>query len=208
MFTGIIEAVSPILGIKEGAGRRLFRIRRPQQFEDIKASSSIACDGICLTVLQWDSDSFEVEVMNETLSKTTAGSWKNGQMLNLERAMQLGGRLDGHLVQGHIDRVSRLQRIQKKGQTLYLWFDTLRDDAALLVPQGSIAINGVSLTIAGLNSLSFAVALISHTTENSNLSSLKQGQEVNLEYDVIGKYIMRRDLKQDISKGWLNEHGF
>lgn len=208
MFTGIIESIAPILQIREGPVQRILKIKRPAIFDDIKEGASIACDGICLTVLAHDSQSFEVEVMGETIAKSTAKTWKTGSRLNLERALRLGSRLDGHLVQGHIDRVLALQRIQRKGIALLLYFPVPREDASLLVPQGSIALNGVSLTLAELSSQSFAVALITHTIQNSNLAGMKPGDEVNVEYDVIGKYMNRRGEPNALSQGWLHEMGF
>jgi len=200
MFTGIIEAVSPILSIRDTQKRRLVRVQRPSLFDDLRPGSSVACDGICLTVLEHDSESFEVEVMAETLGKTTAGTWNRGTKLNLERALKLGGRLDGHWVQGHVDRVLSLSRIKQVSDTIYLYFSYPREDAPLMVPQGSVCLNGVSLTIAELEPERFAVALISHTLDNSNLAILKPGGKVNLEYDVLGKYLARKSDQTGLSE--------
>ncbi|MCB5229984.1 MAG: riboflavin synthase [Candidatus Cloacimonetes bacterium] len=208
MFTGIIESVSPITAIREAAGKRYLQIQRPAIFDDIKIGSSIASDGICLTVLSLDESMFEVEIMAETLHKSTAGIWERRRLLNLERAMRTDGRWDGHIVQGHVDSVVKLKRIRNQGDTKYLYFNTIPEDGELMVPQGSIAINGVSLTIAELANDSFAVALISHTLENSNLALLNVGDPVNVEYDVIGKYIQRRGSQKQISQEWLYEQGF
>lgn len=208
MFTGIIESVSPITAIREAAGKRYLQIQRPTIFDDIKIGSSIASDGICLTVLNLDESMFEVEIMAETLHKSTAGIWERRRLLNLERALRADGRWDGHIVQGHVDSVVKLKRIRSQGDTKYLYFNTVPEDGELMVPQGSIAINGVSLTIAELANDSFAVALISHTLENSNLALLNVGDPVNVEYDVIGKYIQRRGSQKQISKEWLYEQGF
>ena len=208
MFTGIIEAVVPILAVREGSGRRHIKLSRPQAFDDLRAGASIACDGICLTVLGFDQSSFEVEVMAETLKKTIAAGWRNGTLINLERALRLGDRLDGHLVQGHIDRVLTLNSTRNQSDTLYLYFHYPREDAALLVAQGSVCLNGVSLTIAELKTDSFAVALISHTRQNSNLPALKPGSRVNVEYDVLGKYILRSSNPLKLSEEWLREQGY
>ena len=208
MFTGIIESVSPITAIREAAGKRYLQIQRPALFDDIKIGSSIASDGICLTVLSLDESMFEVEIMAETLHKSTAGIWERRRLLNLERAMRTDGRWDGHIVQGHVDSVVKLKRIRNLGDTKYLYFNIIPGDGELMVPQGSIAINGVSLTIAELASDSFAVALISHTLENSNLALLNVGDPVNVEYDVIGKYIQRKGSQKQISQEWLYEQGF
>ncbi len=191
MFTGIIDAQSKLLSVQSQSGKKLLCISKPDFFSDLKSGSSIACDGICLTVLEYDSRSFKVEIMNETLQKSTAKSWQPGRILNLERALQIGSRLDGHWLQGHIDRELRLISHHKLNNTDYLRFELQNADRALVVPQGSIALNGTSLTIADLKSDSFSVALIGHTLSNSNLSSLKPGDKVNVEYDILGKYVLR-----------------
>lgn len=194
MFTGIIEATSPILAITTQAGSKHLKIKRPEHFNDIKTGSSIACNGICLTVLELDQASFTVQIMNETLIKSSAKGWRNGDILNLERALKLGDRLDGHWVLGHIDRAAKFLRKEQRGNTQYFHFELVPQDRQLLIPQGSIAINGISLTIALLSTKDFAIALIEHSAQNSNLPLIKPGVEVNLEYDALGKYILRKDL--------------
>lgn len=191
MFTGIIETQSRLLAVQPQSGKKILRIAKPEFFTDLKSGSSIACDGICLTVLEFDNTSFQVQVMNETLQKSTAQNWQTGRILNLERALQLGARLDGHWLQGHVDRELRLISHHKLNNTDYLKFELVNADRALLVLQGSVALNGVSLTIADLRSDSFSVALIGHTWDNSNLSNLMPGDRVNVEYDILGKYIHR-----------------
>lgn len=194
MFTGIIEAISPIEDIKTEAGSKFIRIARPDSFDDLKVGSSIACDGICLTVLKYGQNSFTVQVMNETWIKSTASFWKTGDILNLERALKIGDRLDGHWVQGHIDRTAKFLRKEQRSQTMYYHFELHHQDKHLMIPQGSIAINGISLTVASLSSRDFCVALIRHTAENSNMDLIKAGSLVNLEYDALGKYIFRSIL--------------
>lgn len=194
MFTGIIEATSPIENIASEAGSKYIQIARPVSFDDLKVGSSIACDGICLTVLHFDKTSFTVQIMNETGIKSTASSWKNGDILNLERALKIGDRLDGHWVQGHIDRPVKFLRKEQRSQTMYYHFELHHQDKQLMIPQGSIAINGISLTVASLGSREFSVALIKHTAENSNMDLVKAGALVNLEYDALGKYVLRSKL--------------
>lgn len=193
MFTGIITALSPIKNIRTFARGKYLTIVRPSNYEDIKIGSSIACNGICLTVLEFDNESFTVQLMDETLQKTTAGAWKIGDMLNLEQALKIGDRLDGHWVMGHIDRAVKFLRKQQQGSAYY-YFELHHQDRRLVIPQGSIAINGVSLTVASLGAREFAVALIEHTSKNSNLPLLRNGDKVNLEYDALGKYILRKEL--------------
>jgi len=192
MFTGIIEAVAPISRITPLSGKKLLTITRPESFTDITPGASIACNGICLTVLEYTKTSFNVELMNETISKSTAKAWQPGRMLNLERALQMGGRLDGHWVQGHVDREIRMIAYQLLKGTVYLRFELVNEDRGLLVHQGSVAVNGVSLTIAELKPDWFSVALIGHTLAGTNLKELRGGEKVNVEYDVLGKYILRQ----------------
>ncbi|MFA7212440.1 MAG: riboflavin synthase [Candidatus Cloacimonadaceae bacterium] len=194
MFTGIIEAISPIESIKTEAGSKYIQIARPKSFDDLKEGSSIACDGICLTALKLDQSSFTVQVMNETWIKSTASYWKIDDILNLERALKIGDRLDGHWVQGHIDRTAKFLRKEQRNQTMYYHFELHHQDRHLMIPQGSIAINGISLTVASLSSREFCVALIRHTAENSNMDLIKAGALVNLEYDALGKYLLRSKL--------------
>ncbi|HAN41703.1 MAG TPA: riboflavin synthase, partial [Candidatus Cloacimonas sp.] len=207
-FTGIIEAVGPIISLNDSGGNLSLKLQRPPSFEHITEGDSIACDGICLTVISLDKSSFEVELMAETLKKSTAASWKIGSKINLERALRVGDRLDGHWVQGHVDSVLTLKQIRTIDQTPYHYFNYPKEDAELLVPQGSICLNGVSLTLAELNPTSFAVALIGHTLQNSNLSLLSVGAKVNVEYDILGKYILRKQQLKPISEEWLHEQGF
>ncbi len=189
MFTGIIQATAKVLRSVPTGGVNRITIQRPANFADLAEGASIACDGICLTVLRFNADSFEVEVMRETLAKTTASAWQTNTLLNLERALKIGERLDGHWVQGHIDRTAPLLETRSSGATIWLRFELHPQDRQLAVPQGSIAVNGVSLTIAELLAGSFSVALISHTLQNSNLGKLAPGAKVNLEYDILGKYV-------------------
>ncbi len=191
MFTGIIQATARVERSVPREGRNLVTIQRPPLFTELAEGASIACDGICLTVLKFDGASFTVEVMGETLAKTTASAWNANTMLNLERALRIGDRLDGHWVLGHVDRTSKLLEKRISGSTSWLRFELDSRDRHLVVPQGSIAINGVSLTIAGLKPSSFTVALISHTLENTNLARLSPGSAVNLEYDILGKYVQQ-----------------
>ena len=189
MFTGIVETTSRVMRTQNSSGVKAITIELPKSFNDLKKGSSIACDGICLTVTQLNTDSFNVEIMQETVQKTTAGNWNKGTILNLERALKLEDHLDGHLVLGHIDRTTTLLEKKTISATTYLRFSLDSRDRELVVKQGSVALNGVSLTVAELNSSSFTVALISYTLDTTNLRYLSPGANVNLGYDIIGKYI-------------------
>ncbi|MDD2331386.1 MAG: riboflavin synthase [Candidatus Cloacimonetes bacterium] len=210
MFTGIIEALTPITRIRKSQSKTFATLSRPKSFHDLKLGSSIACNGICLTVTELEDSAFTIEIMHETLQKSNASCWQTGELINLERALSANGRLDGHIVQGHVDRTLKLSSLSKKGETLYLSFAYPTEDAALLVPQGSLALNGVSLTLASLSNDSFQVALIGHTLENTNLIKLTTGALVNVEYDILGKYINRNlnSATAKLTKEWLYEQGF
>ena len=208
MFTGIIEEVGRISRIEERSGKKYFTITCRKILDSIKIGDSIACNGICLTVISFSDTSIKVEAMNETLSKTTAYFWKNSDHINLERAMLIGTRFDGHLVQGHIDTISKLKSKFTSAQNLVLEYEIPSGFSELLVPQGSIAVNGVSLTISDLNEKTFQVAIIGHTKKNTNLEN---STFVNLEFDIIGKYVQRflhKDNKKKISQEMLIEKGF
>jgi len=209
MFTGIIEEIGILYTALDKGSKRYLTINCRKVTDILKIGDSLACNGICLTVTDFNAQQVTVEVMQETLYKTTAKSWKTGDKINLERALMMNGRLDGHLVQGHIDTVSDFLYQETAGETVYLWFKLPEEFRKLVVAQGSIAVNGVSLTIAKLESEKFAVALISHTLAETNLA--KPGKTVNLEFDVVGKYILRsleNSEKTGITMEWLHENNF
>lgn len=208
MFTGIIEALSEIKNIRQISGKTNITIGRPKSLNDLKTGSSIAVNGICLTVIELSESDFTVEVMHETMQKTTAAKWLSGNKVNLERALQIGSRLDGHWVQGHIDTTTALLETKTINSTLYLTFALPASDKLLVVPQGSIAINGVSLTISSLKTGRFSVSLIGHTLDNTNLAELSLGNKVNLEYDILGKYVLQYNQQKQISMELLNEQDF
>ncbi len=195
MFTGIIEATEKIISIQHFGRKKLISISKPAIFSDIEIGSSIACDGICLTIVKLDNRTFTVEIMNETIQKTTAKNWSINKLLNLERALTITSRLNGHFVQGHIDRELRLISHLIIEGTSYLRFEFPFRKKELIVPQGSIALNGVSLTIAEIRTEYFSVAIIGHTLEHTNLNTIKPGEMVNVEFDIIGKYIIAQKDK-------------
>ncbi len=210
MFTGIIEETGAIARIENRGAKRFFTIDCKLVNRQLKIGDSVACNGACLTVIRFDDRSITLEAMQETLLKTTAIGWKQGAPINLERAMQAGGRFDGHIVQGHVDGVSRVLATRTEGDTLYLEVELPQDSQKLIVPQGSVALNGVSLTVARLSTHSLTVALIGHTLQSTNLRSLKTGDSINVEYDVLGKYIARYFERKStgITEEWLLEKGF
>lgn len=191
MFTGIIEEVGTVISVQKGAASSFIEIKAETVLSDVHIGDSIAVNGVCLTVVSFSSASFRADVMNETLSRSSLGSLKQGSPVNLERAMAAGGRFGGHIVSGHIDGTGVITDIKKDG--IAHWY-TISANAAILryiVEKGSIAIDGISLTVARVGDGSFAVSIIPHTAAKTVLSAKKIGDTVNLENDIIGKYVER-----------------
>lgn len=191
MFTGIIGEIGRIERLDSDGGKRFFTIDCHRMQAGLAIGDSVCCNGICMTVTAFSPDFIKTEAMNETMVKTTAGIWRPGTLLHLERALKADGRIDGHFVQGHVDSMARVRNTSQQGGTLYLDIEIPAGSARLLVPQGSVAIDGVSLTVARLGGDTFSVALIGLTMEKTQLKHLRPGDRVNLEFDIIGKYILR-----------------
>ena len=209
MFTGIIEEVGRLASFHDNSGKRYLDISCSRINIDIKIGDSVCCNGACLTVTEFTSRQITVEVMQETLIKTNIRFWKPSTKINLERALSLNSRLDGHIVQGHVDCISEFIRKEQTAETTYLWYKLPLEHQDMVADQGSIAINGVSLTVARLEKDCFAVALITHTLKETNLAELNR--YVNLEFDIIGKYIVRyfnNHQKSGVTMEWLREKGF
>ena len=190
MFTGIVEAVGVIRGVEDRESTRRFRVQAPALVPELGPGDSVAVDGACLTVVELSGDTFGVDVIGTTLERTIAGTYGEGTRVNLERALKLEQRIDGHLVQGHIDGVGHVVRCVKEGE---FWLMDVRlpaDVASLTVEHGSVTINGVSLTVAAdLGDAIFRIGLIPYTHEHTNLGGLGDGAGVNIEGDLIGKYV-------------------
>ncbi|MDD4155651.1 MAG: riboflavin synthase [Candidatus Cloacimonetes bacterium] len=210
MFTGIIQEVGKIINIQLQEKKKYFIIACKLLQDDLQIGESIACNGICMTVIDFDNASIKVEAMNQTLQTTTANIWKHNDLLHLEKALSFAGRLNGHIVQGHIDTISKVIRRFKINNTLYLEFFLDSKFNQLMVEHGSIAIDGVSLTVAVLDKSlnAFQVALIGHTLSITNLVNLTVGSMVNLEFDIIGKYVLNLNNKKNITEKWLIDNGF
>ena len=191
MFTGIIETVGKVLCIKEGVGGLQFLIEAPEFETGVKIGDSISVDGACLTVTSVGSGEFSFDVIPETLSRTSLVDLKEMSAVNLERALPAGGRFDGHFVQGHVDAVGVISKREKDGDDVRLYIDCNLAFCDYLVEKGSVAISGVSLTVAGGEGEQFDVALIPHTLAITTLRSLEIGSLVNLEADILGKYVKR-----------------
>ncbi len=190
MFTGIVETLGEVADLKRERSNMQFWIRS-EISSSLKIDQSVAHDGVCLTVTGCNANSHTVVAIDETLQKSNLGSWTVGRLINLERAMLYNGRLDGHLMQGHVDDIGTCSAIEDlDGSTLFTFtFDSVH--APLLVQKGSISINGVSLTVIDPERSSFKVAIIPYTLENTVFKNLKIGDKANLEFDILGKYVQK-----------------
>ena len=190
MFTGIIEAVGVIEKIEEKGSNIDFTLTCPFTNE-LKIDQSLAHNGCCLTVVEIKESHYVVTAISETLEKTNLGQWDLGTVVNLERCMKMDGRLDGHIVQGHVDKTGEVVGIENKDGSYFITMKYEDDGNFVTVPQGSITVNGISLTVAKSEDRQFSVAIIPYTWEFTNMKHLKIGDKVNLEFDIIGKYIAR-----------------
>lgn len=191
MFTGLVEGVGTIVAVSDRASGRRLEIDAPALLDDVRLGDSIAVDGICLTVAQIAARGFVVDLVPATLARTTAAEWTVGRRVNLERAVPLRGRLGGHLVQGHIDGVGQVVARTQDGDALWLDVEVPPEVARVTVPQGSIAIDGVSLTVQDLVGARVRVTLVPHTQNVTTLTDRHVGDRVNVEADLIGKYVAR-----------------
>jgi len=190
MFTGIIETLGTIQEIKKDQTNVNITINSTITNE-LKIDQSVAHNGVCLTVVAISNNLYTVTAIDETINKTSLGSWEVGDSINLERAMKLGDRLDGHIVQGHVDQTATCIVAEETNGS---WFYTFEYDAKLnniTIEKGSVTVNGVSLTVVDSKNNQFSVAIIPYTYEHTNFKSFKVGTKVNLEFDVIGKYVSR-----------------
>ena len=190
MFTGIIETLGKIHRLRKEGGNLHITVSSPIT-KELKIDQSLAHNGVCLTVVSLDNDSYTVTAIQETLNKTTLSTLSVGDNVNLERAMKLGDRLDGHIVQGHVDQTAVCTDIVNQDGS---WLYTFEYDASkhnMTIEKGSITVNGVSLTVVNSKKNSFSVAIIPYTYEHTNFHTFKKGSVVNLEFDVLGKYIQK-----------------
>jgi riboflavin synthase len=190
MFTGIIGDQGEIIDIVAEKSNRIFRIKSAIS-PVLHVDESVSHNGICLTVEEIQGEVYRVTAIAETLKKTTAGLWKRGDRVNLERSLRLGDRLDGHMVQGHVDGTAVcLQRAEREGSVEFIFqFD--ESFAALLIEKGSVCVNGVSLTAFHAERDQFTVAIIPYTYTHTGFNNIREGDRVNIEYDILGKYIAR-----------------
>lgn len=218
MFTGIIEEIGSVKRVSVGGKSGSIEIAAKKVLEGTKVGDSIAVNGVCLTVTSLGSSSFTADVMAETLRRSSLGSLSLGNGVNLERAMAADGRFGGHLVSGHIDGTGTISKMQKEENAVWVHIQANSEILNLIVEKGSIAIDGISLTVAGVSDSEFSVSVIPHTAKETTLLSKKAGDTVNLENDIIGKYVQKLlggrslgaseasdSVKDDKFLSWLSE---
>ncbi len=192
MFTGLVETMGEVRRLEpDGAGGRLLVVAAPSIAGQLTIGESVAVNGACLTVVERDGQTFRFQAGPETLRRTNLGELTVGDRVNLERSLQVSDRLGGHIVQGHVDGVGRIAERQLQGDWEMVWFGCPADLAAQMVPKGSVAVDGVSLTLVEVAADRFSVALIPHTLANTTLGFKQPGAVVNLETDLIGKYVWK-----------------
>ena len=210
MFTGIIEEVGKIKNIQGGTNYKL-TIAASKILEDIHLGDSIAVNGICLTAISWDNGSFTVDVMRETLERTSLHRLRAGSFVNLERALAANGRFGGHIVSGHIDGTGEIINIRRDANAVWYKIKTSEKIMEFIIEKGSIAIDGISLTVAKVDRSAFYVSVIPHTLENTILLRKKTGDIVNLENDIVGKYIKTftdKNSNSTLCESFLKSNGF
>jgi len=216
MFTGLVENIGEILEIRRTSGGALMRIKCGLPLGEVVLGDSIACNGACLTVVAKNAAEFSVDVSEETLSRSTFATAKPGCFINLERALCLGDRLGGHLVSGHVDCRGALEERRISGEMNALRFSCDKNYMKYLAEKGSVAVDGISLTVSELHEDGFSVAAIPHTLEKTTLKKLTPKSEVNIEFDQIAKYIERlifsdaqsKEKSGGISRELLERYGF
>lgn len=191
MFTGIVTSLGVVKKARRSAGRLELEIEAPHIARELEVGDSVAVNGVCQTAVKSSRRRFVTEVMDETLAVTTLGSLERGSAVNLELAVRLTDRMGGHLVQGHVDGRARVVRVEESMGATRVWLSPGEDALLFIVPKGSVTIDGVSLTVVEVGRTSFQVALIPHTLEATTLKDLTVGSQVNLEVDIIAKYVQK-----------------
>lgn len=216
MFTGIIEEVGKIKGVQKRGDGASIVIEAKKVLEDVKLGDSIATNGVCLTVKSFDTNSFSVDVMAETMRKSNLKFLNIGDKVNLERAVAIGTRLGGHLVSGHIDDVGVIKQYKKEGNAVWVTIHPPQNLLKYIIHKGSIAVDGISLTVAYVDDKVFKVSIIPHTRDKTTLLDKGVGSWVNLECDIVGKYIekllqgntLKKEEKKEITMDFLAKYGF
>lgn len=209
MFTGIIEETGVIRAVQRGAKSAVLTVEAKKVLEDVHIGDSIATNGVCLTVTSVRGDCFTADVMNESLRRSSLGDLKPGSRVNLERAMAANGRFGGHIVSGHIDGTGTVVSVRRDDIAVWYTIRTTPQLMRYIVEKGSIAIDGISLTVAAVETDRFSVSVIPHTAQETTLSEKRPGATVNLENDVIGKYVEKLMQKDSgITLDFLAQNGF
>lgn len=215
MFTGIIEEIGIIKNVKKNNKSSIITIQGKKIFEDINIGDSISVNGVCLTVTKFSNEIFTADVMNETLSRSSLDSLQNGSYVNLERAMSASGRFGGHIVSGHIDGTGKIIKIKRDDNAIWYTVTVENNLIKYIVEKGSIAIDGISLTVVNVNENSFSVSIIPHTSQETILSHRLVGDIVNIENDIIGKYVEKlitfeknKKDESNITMDFLINNGF
>ena len=191
MFTGIIETTGVVKQVISNGSNKIFRVESSIS-SLLQADQSVSHNGVCLTVEEVKENTHRITAIDETLQKTNLGNWKEGTLVNLERCLRLNDRLDGHLVQGHVDTTAVCTKRKEKAGSWEIEIAFPKKFAELLIEKGSICVNGISLTAFNVKRKSFTVAIVPFTFEHTNIKDLQEGDNVNLEFDMIGKYLLRR----------------
>lgn len=217
MFTGIVEEIGKIEGVQKGSRSSILKIAARRVLEGSQIGDSIACNGVCLTVTNMSEGSYECDVMAETLRRSNLGELKAGDRVNLERALAVGSRLGGHIVSGHIDGRGTIVSMEREDNAVWVMIRAEKEILRYIIEKGSIAIDGISLTVAYVDDKVFRISMIPHTGEATTLLSKKPGDSVNLENDLIGKYVEKllfakkeeeKEEKENLTMDFLSEYGF
>ncbi|WP_432662368.1 riboflavin synthase [Wukongibacter baidiensis] len=216
MFTGLVEEIGIVQSVLKGAKSAKIVIKATDVLDGVKLGDSISTNGVCLTVTDFSSNTFAVDVMAETMRRSNLNSLTSGDKVNIERALRLGDRLGGHIVSGHIDGIGIISAFDKEDNAYWITIQTSPEILRYIIHKGSIAIDGVSLTVAYVDEKSFKVSIIPHTKDVTTLLDKSMGTEVNLECDMVGKYIEKlmnfnqkvEDSKSSIDMEFLKKHGF
>ena len=211
MFTGLIQTTGKISKLSAKENYRVITVDVDSTFGPLTTGESISCDGACLTVIEHTGNSVVVEASQETLARTTLGQVRVGSIINLERALKVGDRLGGHFVTGHVDTIGNIVSIRPVGQSVEITVEFDREYAPLVVDKGSVALNGISLTVNACPDDQLSVNIIPHTLDATTLGNLSAGDKVNIEFDLLGKYILRASgkpqprgltIEQLLASGW------
>ena len=211
MFTGIVEEIGEISNISRGADSCVYTVRASRILEDMHIGDSIAVNGLCLTVTSFSDGCFTADVMNESLRRSNLGDLKRGSKVNLERAMAANGRFGGHIVSGHIDGTGILRSYEREANAVWVTITAGEELMRYIIMKGSVALDGVSLTVARLYKDAFAVSLIPHTGEETTLLNKRVGDRINIENDIVGKYVEKLCGTQSgggIDEDFLRKYGF